>query len=150
MPKLLEVARGFLTVQESPPGSNRSPEIDEWLTALGTPLGSPWCAAFVHACLRASGDPRAFVKSARVQTMVDGGLVHDAQEAQPGDLVVFWLHSLHRYPHNGLVTGKVKGTLGPIEGNTIPDGATGDQREGYGVFAKQRTITDRMKVLRPK
>lgn len=148
MPKLLEVAAGFLSVAEMPHGSNRSPEIDEWLTALGTPLASPWCAAYVWACLLASSDPRPFVKSARVQTMVDGGVLVDAKKAKPGDLVVFWFESLKRYAHIGLVEKNDGVVLTTLEGNTIPDGATGDTREGWGVQRKRRRVSDRMKVLR--
>lgn len=150
MPKLLEVARGFLTVCEDPRGSNRSPEIDEWVTALNAPLGSAWCSCYVHACLRASADPRPFVRSARVQTMVDGGTLVDASQAVPGDLVVFWFASLKRYAHIGLVERRTKTALWTYEGNTVnPDDTTGDQREGYGVFRRQRPITPSLKILRP-
>lgn len=40
---------------EQPPGSNRSPRIDDYLTECGSPLGSPWCAAAVAAWWRESG-----------------------------------------------------------------------------------------------
>lgn len=145
---LLDVARSFLTVQEEPHGSNRSPEIDEWLTALKSPLGSPWCAAFIWACLRAAKDARQFVRSARVQTMVDGGVLHPASEARAGDVVVFYFANLKRYAHIGLVESVEGKVLVTLEGNTIPDGATGDTREGWGVQRKRRKVSDRIKVLR--
>lgn len=34
-------------VYEDPPGSNRSPDIDEWAQEFGSPLGSYWCALMV-------------------------------------------------------------------------------------------------------
>lgn len=37
------------------PGSNRSPRIDEYITAVGSPVGSPWCAAALAAWWRESG-----------------------------------------------------------------------------------------------
>lgn len=148
MSALLDVARGFLTVREDPKGSNRSPEIDEWLTALKSPLGSPWCAAFVHACLRAAGDARQFVRSARVQTMAEGGVLHPAGEARVGDLVVFYFANLSRYAHIGIVEKTDGVVLTTLEGNTIADGASGDSREGWGVFRKRRKISDRVRVLR--
>lgn len=145
---ILAIARSFANVGENPHGSNRSPEIDEWLKALKSPLGSPWCAAFVWACLRAAKDVRSFVRSARVQTMVDGGVLHPAKEAIPGDLVVFYFSNLKRYAHIGIVESNNGVVAVTLEGNTIPDGATGDTREGWGVCRKRRKISDRMMVLR--
>lgn len=145
---VVAAAAAFLDVREQPKGSNRSPEIDEWLSAIGSPKGSPWCAAFVLHCLKASDDPRKVTRSGRVQTMVDGGTLHDAKTAKPGDLVVFYFANLKRYAHIGIVEAKVKNTLVCLEGNTIADGAAGDSREGWGCFRKKRTISDRVKVLR--
>lgn len=51
------VRRALLDVGlcEIPPGSNTSKRIDEYLTAVGSPLRSPWCAAAVSAWFRESG-----------------------------------------------------------------------------------------------
>jgi len=148
--KLVETAYKYLDTCEEPKGSNRSPDIDRWLTAIGSPLGSAWCAAFVHGCLAESGDTRQYRRSARVQDMVDAGTLLPSSKADVGDLVVFWFASLKRYAHIGIVVGKTSKRLSVCEANTIPDGATGDQREGFGVFLKSRLISDRIKVLRPK
>lgn len=150
MPKLVETAYKYLYVREEPKGSNRGPEIDAWLTALGSPLGSAWCAAFVHGCLKESGDTRNYRRSARVQDMVDAGQLLPAEKATLGDLIVFYFPKLERYAHIGIVVGKTPKRLDVIEGNGIPDGATGDQREGYGVVKKSRFISDHIKVLRAK
>lgn len=40
---------------EVPPGSNRSPRIDEYVSATGAPLGSYWCAAALAAWFREAG-----------------------------------------------------------------------------------------------
>src|SRR5690242_14341010 len=42
---------------ESPLGSNRSPYIDAALAAVGSPLGSPWCAAVLAKWYRAGPLP---------------------------------------------------------------------------------------------
>lgn len=42
-------------VCEDPVGSNRSPEIDYYNTATGSPLGSSWCANIVTAWFRDAG-----------------------------------------------------------------------------------------------
>jgi len=150
MPKLVEVASKYLYVRENPPGSNRSPEIDRWLKAVGSPLGSAWCAAFVWGCLDEAGEAPKLARSGRVQTIVDSGVLLPASKAVPGNLVVFWFKNLGRYAHIGIVVTKTSKRLDVIEGNTVADGAVGDQREGWGVFQKSRPITARIKVLRPK
>lgn len=148
MPKPVDVARGYLHVREDPAGSNRSPEIDRWNTAVGAPLHSAWCAAFVYGCFTEAGEAWPWKRSGRVQTLVDSGALVDASEAKPGDVVVFYFTKLKRYAHVGLVVSKVKSALLTIEGNTIADGAAGDTREGWGVFAKRRAITPKVKILR--
>lgn len=40
---------------EIPPGSNRSGRIDEYVTAVGSPVGSFWCAAALAAWYREAG-----------------------------------------------------------------------------------------------
>lgn len=146
----VEVAQSYVGVQEVPKGTNRSPEIDRWLTAIGSPLGSPWCCAFTYGCYVEADIPWAWRKSGRVQDVVDSGTLLPSSKAEVGDLVVFWFASLKRYAHIGIVVGKTSKRLSVCEANTIPDGATGDQREGFGVFLKSRLISDRIKVLRPK
>ena len=42
-------------IVEMPPGSNRSPRIDEDVIAVGSPVGSRWCAAAVAAWWRECG-----------------------------------------------------------------------------------------------
>lgn len=51
------VRRALLDVGivEMPPGSNRSPRIDTYVTAVGSPLGSRWCAAAIAAWWRDAG-----------------------------------------------------------------------------------------------
>ena len=50
--KVLEVARSQIGVGEQPPGSNRGPEVDKYITCCGlNPSGQfAWCAAFVYWC----------------------------------------------------------------------------------------------------
>ncbi len=51
------VRRALLDVGicEQPLNSNRSPRIDEYLTAVGSVVGQPWCAAAVSAWWREAG-----------------------------------------------------------------------------------------------
>lgn len=57
-PLQAEIARVALTevgISEDPPGSNSSPEIDEYLKQAGCPPGLRWCAAFVGYCYQKAG-----------------------------------------------------------------------------------------------
>ncbi len=57
-PLNLAIARRALMdigICEIPPGSNRSGRIDEYVKAVGSPLGSYWCAAAVSAWFREVG-----------------------------------------------------------------------------------------------
>ena len=150
MSKRVEIAERYLHVREQPAGSNRGPEIDRWLKALGSPLGSAWCAAFVWGVLDEAQERPSLPRSGRVQTMVDGGVLLPMNKAVEGDLIVFYFKNLGRYAHIAICTARSKARISTIDGNSIADGAAGDQREGWGCFAKTRTISDRIKVLRPK
>jgi hypothetical protein len=142
-----------LAVREQPKGSNRSPEIDAWLTAVGSDVGQAWCAAFVHAMGReVVGDQWAFRRSARVQDVVDAAVKRlrtaSILHAEKGDLAVFFFPTLKRYAHIGIIVETPKdGVLVTVDGNTIADTA-GDSREGWGVFVKRRKVNvDRMLAL---
>lgn len=150
---LLETARKYLYVREIPPNSNRAPEIDGWHKAVNCALGSPWCASFVSGVgVEALGVDRwPFLRSASVQAIVTWCEARKRTAAialaKPGDLVAFYFPSHQRYAHIGIVSKRTKNFLTSLEGNTIPDHAQGDTRDGYGVFEKVRTPSDRMLAL---
>lgn len=147
---IVESARQYLDVRETPPGSNRNPVIDRWLKAVGAPLGSPWCAAAAFDWITEAGlkPPK---KSGRVQDWVDAVGVSNllsANAAQVNDIIVFWFASLKRYAHIGIVTGRSAGAIQTIEANTIPTGFKGDSREGFGCFEHTLQPSDRLKIIR--
>ena len=51
----LDFALSNIGVCENPPGSNRGPEIDDWATEFGSPLGSFWCALAVGKARKVGG-----------------------------------------------------------------------------------------------
>lgn len=154
--ELLEEARRWIGTAEQPKASNRSPDIDRWLKAVGSPLGSPWCSAFTTACgvavYGAKGWPLR--KSGRVQDVVDDAVARgmftlDLSKASPGDLIVFYYPKLERYGHIAVVEKMMKRTAASIDGNTAPAAAPGAaaDREGYVVAAKKRPRSSRMGVI---
>lgn len=146
-----------LGTREEPKGSNRGTDIDYWLKLVGSPLGSPWCAAFIWAMgLQATGRALWPVKmTGRVQAIVDHhtalGHVHqDAPRAVPGDLVVFYYPSLKRYGHIAVLEHAIaNGRVRTLDGNSAPDATAGSaaDREGYAVCRKNRPLNDRVAFI---
>jgi hypothetical protein len=143
-------------VREQPLGSNRGPEVDEYLRAVGlNPVGHSfaWCVAFTHFCyLKAAqslGVENPHIKTAgvldhwnqagrkpgvlritRTRTISDPGLV------KPGSLFILDLGE--GLGHSGMVVETAGGRLVTIEGNTNDNGS----RNGIGVFRREaRKIT---------
>ncbi len=104
-------------ILEIPPGSNRSPRIDEYVTAVGSPPGSRWCAAALAAWWRESGAavPRAEGGScnAWVAWSRRNGTWHGAPV--PGHAVVYGRDGVA--VHIGVVV-RVAPLLLSVEGNT--------------------------------
>lgn len=137
-------------VREAPLGSNRGPEVDQYLRAVGLdPAGKfAWCVAFTHFCyLKAAeslGRPNPHIKTAGVlahwnlagrkpgvkritkaQAISDPGLV------TPGSLFIIDLGRSRG--HSGMVVETADGRLVTIEGNTNDGGS----RDGIGVFQRE-------------
>jgi hypothetical protein len=147
----LEVALSQIGVTESPPGSNRGPEVDEYIRRVGlNPKGQfAWCAAFVYFCFdeaskklgqvnpvvrtggvldhweraRAKGIPRLSASKA----------VQDPELVQPGHIFIIDTGDAGGAGHTGLVLEVNGGKLITIEGNTNDNGS----REGVGVFKRE-------------
>jgi Putative peptidoglycan binding domain len=146
----LAFAISQIGVLEKPLGSNRGPEVDEYIRAAGLDpkKGSfAWCVAFTHFCyLKAaeqSGKSNPHIKTAGVldhwnkagaaqniiritaaQAKADSGLI------KPGSLFIIDLG--HGLGHSGMVKEVANGMLVTIEGNTNEGGS----RNGIGVFER--------------
>jgi hypothetical protein len=131
----LELAAAAIGVREHPPGSNRGPEIDEYLRNVGLDRGMgsyPWCAAFVCTMATAAGALQ-LRKSAACLRLVE--LNHALALPVPEDGCIF----VHLLPDGHGHTGFVErvnddGTLATIEGNTDGSGS----RTGGCVMRQQR------------
>ncbi len=147
----IEFAVTQIGVRERPLGSNRGPEVDKYLRAVGlNPAGGSfaWCVAFTHFCYLSAaeslGRENPHIKTAgvldhwnlagrkpgviritRTQAVSDPGLV------KPGSLFIIDFGGGHG--HSGMVLETASSRLTTIEGNTN-DGGT---REGIGVFQRE-------------
>lgn len=147
---VIDFAITQIGVREKPLGSNRGPEVDDYLRAVGlNPAGGSfaWCVAFTYFCYQkaaeALGLPNPHIKTARVldhwnlagkkakvarvttvKAVANPGLV------KPGSLII--LDFGQGAGHSGIVKEVANGRLVTIEGNTNDGGS----REGIGVFQR--------------
>lgn len=146
----IEFAATQVGIRERPLGSNRGPEVDRYLRAVGlNPANGSfaWCVAFTHFCYQAAAESQGVanphIKTAgvldhwnragrkpgvlrvtRAEAVANPGLV------KPGSLFVIDLGS--GLGHSGMVVESSGGRLLTIEGNTNDGGS----RNGIGVFER--------------
>jgi peptidoglycan hydrolase-like protein with peptidoglycan-binding domain len=146
----IEFASTQIGVMERPLGSNRGPEVDGYLTAVGLDpaAGSfAWCVAFTHFCYRKAaaqvGIPNPHVKTAgvldhwnraaekaRVVRVTSGQAADNPSLVKPGSLFIIDLGK--GLGHSGMVVEVANGRLVTVEGNTNDNGS----RNGIGVFKR--------------
>ena len=134
---LLALAATELGVQESPPGSNRGPRVEQYQKLAGSVPGAAWCGSFVVWCFRKAGLPllgRDTWQLNAARAWFTKGRRISANEARPGDVfgVKFGLHGEIR--HVGLVVSVTSERIVTIEGNSNTNGS----REGTAVISKTR------------
>jgi hypothetical protein len=140
---MVQAAEGEVGQAEQPPGSNDSPRIAEYRTAVAGAGIGPWCAQFVSWCAKQAGTPlgeagQGFqsVEAVAAWAQRTGRWQSAGSAPQPGDLIVWGGE------HIGLVESvDPDGSIHTIEGNSSnavskrtygPDGggATGYVRLG--------------------
>lgn len=137
-------------VMENPIGSNRGPEVDTYLRAVGlNPVGESfaWCVAFTHFCYKKAAENRGLqnphIKTAgvlkhwneartkpKVVRVTKAKAVADPGLVKPGSLFIMDLGQ--GLGHSGMVVQVANGRLVTIEGNTNDNGS----RNGIGVFRR--------------
>lgn len=129
------IARALVDVGllEEPPGSNRSPVIDSYLNAVGSPLGSPWCAAAVAAWVRDAGGKLPASPAGSCNAWFGMGQARGTLTKTPqvGYLVVYDFAGDGRADHMGVVI-RTDPLILTCEGNTTLKRQTGSDRNGVG------------------
>ncbi len=146
----IEFAITQIGVMEKPLGSNRGPEVDGYLAAVGLnpAAGSfAWCVAFTHFCYRKAAEELGLqnphIKTAgvldhwnrsgakpQVVRVTHTRAADDPSLVKPGSLFIIDLG--RGMGHSGLVMEVKNGRLVTIEGNTNDNGS----RNGIGVFKR--------------
>ena len=152
----LNVATSQVGVMEEPPGSNRGPQVDEYLRAVGLDPSTdsyPWCAAFVYwsfrqaatrigvtnPVIRTAGVLDHWNKAGRagITRLLPDEIQEDFSLLKPG--LIFVINTGGGKGHIGLVEDFSNDRLITIEGNTNLPG----DREGVGVFRRTgRKLTE--------
>lgn len=137
--RALEIGVSQLGVEEVPRGSNRGPQVDEYIKSIGlNPAGKySWCMAFVYWCFNQAAD-RMVRQNPLYKT--GGVLLQWAQRKdkfraitpQPGD--IFIMDYGKGLGHTGIVEKVDDEIIYTIEGNTNDEGS----REGYEVCRRAR------------
>ena len=138
-----------LGVLEVPLGSNRGPQVNQYLASVGLNGGFYWCMAFVFWCFREAaaqaGQANAFPRTAscieawnRVKAASPNRVITRAAALANPTLVkpghVFILDHGGGAGHTGFVRQSFGGPLRTVEGNTNPTGSS----NGLGVFELNR------------
>ena len=128
--QLIDIATRYVGVAETPTGSNRGTQIDEWNTACGVPVGSYWCASFVSAMTRKwereTGHTFPLVTSASCDSWFNQaktkGLL--TRMASPGRIMlVMSATNPNDAIHIGICGYEKDGIISSIEGNSNNDGS---------------------------
>jgi hypothetical protein len=138
----LEWAAAKVGISESPPNSNRGPQIDVWQRDFGA-LGEPWCGFFVAEALKQGAGlilPQGCGYTPNLLAWASAGINGFERLAhwdtrQPGDLVLFKWPGVSGDPcdHVGILRGD---NLHTIEGNTSK--GDGSQNDGGIVAIRNR------------
>ena len=146
----IDFAKTQIGVMEKPIGSNRGPEVDDYLraVALNPAQGSfAWCVAFTHFCYKKAAEilglQNPHIETAgvldhwnkagrkpKVVRVTNAKAVADPALVKPGSL--FIIDFGQEKGHSGMVIEVANGRLVTIEGNTNDNGS----RDGIGVFLR--------------
>jgi hypothetical protein len=118
---------------EMPPGSNRSGRIDEYLTAVRSRVGEPWCAAAVAAWWREAGAETPSREAASCDAWMEWAKETSRWAAEPVIGAAVLYGTLADASHIGVVV-RTSPLLLSVEGNTA---LMGYSREGVAVDLKQ-------------
>lgn len=137
-------------------GENRGKAVETYLRFVDASPGDPWCAAFAaYRVFNAAADlgktvPSGFPKSAWTPDYkawaISNGLwipVDSDERVLPGDLACFYFPTKQRIAHIGIVVErKTTGGVWTVEGNTGPESGEVVNREGDGVYRKDRNWSE--------
>ncbi|MBM6483439.1 CHAP domain-containing protein [Klebsiella pneumoniae] len=142
MSEVLKVAVSQIGVCEQPKGSNKGPEVSQYLRTVGINFPAAWCAAFVVWCHQQAGVTTIPRTGGVLDMWNKARAKHSVNEPQPGD--VFIMDFGRGKGHTGFVERFSGDSVHTIEGNTDANGG----REGYEVARRTRKLSSIKGFLR--
>lgn len=149
-PAHLDTALAYVgTVERG--GNNRGPRVERFLRSVGLGPGNPWCAAYVSYVLDAAGvrapldGRRRVIRSGLAARFITARSIRASEALRgvkpvPSGAVLIWRKGNGPYGHAGFVVTWGGASGETVEGNTS-SGRAGSQRDGDGVWRRQRRIT---------
>ena len=149
-PAHLDTALAYVgTVERG--GVNRGPRVERFLQSVGLDPGQPWCAAYVSYVLDAAGvrapldGRRRVIRSGLAARFITARSIRASEALRgvkrvPPGAVVVWRKGNGPYGHAGFAVAWDGASGETVEGNTS-SGRAGSQRDGDGVWRRQRRIT---------
>lgn len=142
-PAHLSLAATFVGTTELT-GQNDGPEIERFLGAVNLKAGTPYCAAFVSYILDSTQVTQPTVRSALATNFITDQSISAKHVLRTGDApygsVIVWRRGSTIFGHTGFLEDQTApNEFVTIEANTSP-GERGSQRDGDGVWRRQRSI----------
>lgn len=147
----LEVAIGEVGTKEV--GNNRGTKIDLYNKTAGASLGSPYCASGVYYCFNTAAKTLYCKNFLKKTPSANGQFDYMAKKSKkvqnsfitPGSLIV-WKYQQSYNGHIEIVKRVLNNTTGNIEtvGFNTSSGTSGSQRDGGGVYIRQRNFKSRL------
>ncbi|MDT0632866.1 CHAP domain-containing protein [Rubrivirga litoralis] len=149
-PAHLDTALAYLgTVERG--RNNRGPRVERFLGSVGLGPGNPWCAAYVSYVLDVAGvrapldGRRRVIRSGLAARFITARSIRASEALRgtkkvPSGAVVVWRKGNGPYGHAGFAVTWDGASGETVEGNTS-SGQAGSQRDGDGVWRRERRIT---------
>jgi hypothetical protein len=144
---VLRVAQSQVGYEEGGGSSGHNGNITKYWKELELDLqGQSWCAAFVSWVFKHAGAPLpaidhkwgySFCPDA-VSWAKKHGVWDGDGRYRPGDIIFFNWTGGSSAEHTGIVVSDDGKTVVTIEGNTSPEGGSGSQANGGGVYLRRR------------
>jgi hypothetical protein len=150
---IIRRAQQDIPILESPPASNRSPEIDAMCIRWGVPLGSAWCALWVATVWADAGAAVPPIKGdshpARVESWRVWALETNRFSHSPmiGAAVLYGAHGTEPGSHIGACVTAITPILMNFEGNTT---VTGFESEGELTSSKPVSVDRLIGYVHPR
>ena len=151
---VVEIAKSYIGKTEKPSNSGFSDQaFQKKMEEVGWLKSQAWCSYFAELCFKEANQREWW----KLEKLFSGSTITTFDNFQKagykisdkpfvGALVIWQTikdgkPSPKRTGHAGIVADVINDTaFKSIEGNTIEDNASGDQREGYIVALKKRTV----------